>query len=141
MAIVLALVGVFSVGLGIWHIWVPRTFAFERAIGTDGNGAFDLGSIALGPWRYRRRRRDAVGLTWVMSNAASYVLVSIGVLDIAWALGSRTIPVDVGGWWVAGWWLIRALGQFAVGRRIADVGIALWFGALAVVHVAIAVSG
>ena len=132
--------GVFSIALGAAHLWVPRIFAIDRAIGLDRGGAMGLGTIAVGCWRYSRRRADAVGLAWVMSNAASYVLVSIGVVDLAWAAGSRAIPVGVGAAWIAGWWLLRAGGQFTVGQRRADFGIAAGFAGLAVGHVVVAVA-
>jgi hypothetical protein len=69
-----------------------------------------------------------------MSNAASYVLLSIGLLDLAWAAGWHWLPVVGGGLWVAGWWGIRAGGQLVVGRRRLDLAFATWFAALAVLH-------
>ena len=130
--------GVFSLALGIAHLWVPRIFALDRAIGTDGPLVPELGMLGRGTWTYRRRRSDAIGLAWVMSNAASYVLVTIGVLDLAWAAGHRAVPIGIGASWVAGWWALRAGGQFVVGRRRGDVAIAALFAALAIVHVALA---
>lgn len=130
--------GVFSVALGIAHLWVPRIFALDRAIGTDGPSVPELGMLGRGAWAYRRRRSDAIGLAWVMSNAASYVLLSIGALDLAWAAGHRAVPLGIGGLWIAGWWALRAGGQFVVGRRRGDFAIAALFAALAVVHVALA---
>jgi hypothetical protein len=130
--------GLFSLALGIVHLWVPRFFALDRAIGTDGPSGSELGSIGLGTWTYRRRRTDAIGIVWVMSNAASYVLLSVGFLDLAWAAGQRAVPLGIGGLWIAGWWILRAGGQFAVGRRRGDVAIASLFVVLAVLHVALA---
>ncbi len=57
--------GVFAVGLGVAHLWVPRIFAFGRAIGVDGSTSSSLGSIGIGRWRYERCRADALGLAWV----------------------------------------------------------------------------
>jgi hypothetical protein len=130
--------GVFSLSLGIAHLWVPRIFALDRAIGTDGSSITDLGILGRGTWTYRRRRSDAIGLAWVMSNAASYVLVSIGMVDLTWAAGHRAVPLGIGGIWIAGWWALRAGGQFVVGRRRGDVAIAALFAMLVVVHVALA---
>jgi hypothetical protein len=124
LALGTALAGLFSLGLGIVHVWVPRIFAFDRAIGHD-DAAAQLGTIDFGPWSYARRRSDARGLTWVMSNAASYVLVSIGLLDLAWVAGSRVVPVALGGAWIAGWWAMRAGGQMVVGRRVGELAAAL----------------
>jgi hypothetical protein len=127
--------GVFSVTLGVVHLWIPRIFAIDRAIGTDAatNGA--LGVIRFGGWRYARRRSDAVGLTWVMSNAASYVLITAGLVDIMWAAGARPVSIPIGAAWIAGWWGLRAAGQSALGRRSGDVALALAFVALAAWHV------
>ncbi len=111
-------------------------FAFAQAIGADDPGTpAGLGTMRLGPWRYERRRADAVGLAWVMSNAASFVLVSIGLLDLAWAFGDRTIPIALGSVWIAAWWGLRAASQFALGRRRLDVAIALAFAVPGVIHV------
>lgn len=136
LAIIVA--GAFSLALGIAHLWVPRIFALDRAIGTDGPSLPELGVLGLGPWTYRRRRSDAIGLAWVMSNAASYVLVTIGVLDLAWAAGHQAVPIGIGASWIAGWWALRAGGQVVVGRRPGDVAVAALFVALAIVHVALA---
>ena len=130
--------GMFSLALGIVHLWVPRIFALDRAIGTDGPSVAELGSLGGGAWTYRRRRSDAIGIAWVMSNAASYVLVSVGILDLAWVAGDRAVPPGIAGLWIAGWWALRAGGQFAEGRRLGDVAIAGLFTALAIVHVALA---
>lgn len=130
--------GLFSLALGIVHLWVPRTFAMDRAIGTDEPSGSELGSIGRGSWTYRRRRSDAIGIAWVMSNAASYVLLSVGLLDLAWAAGQRAVPLGIGGLWIAGWWALRAGGQFAVGHRLGDVAIAGLFAVLAILHVALA---
>lgn len=98
-----------------------------------------LGTIGLGRSRYARRRTDAVGLVWVMSNAASYVLITVGLLDLAWAGGDRRIPIDVGSSWIAGWWALRAGGQWLLGTRNVDHAIALGFAVLACVHVIAAI--
>jgi hypothetical protein len=130
--------GVFSLALGIVHLWVPRIFALDRAIGSDGPSGSELGLIGRGAWTYRRRRSEAIGIVWVMSNAASYVLLSVGILDLAWAAGHRAVPLGIGGLWIAGWWALRAGGQFTVGRRLGDVAIAVLFAVLALLHVALA---
>lgn len=132
------LAGAFSVTLGIVHIWVPRIFAFDRAIGVDGGALPTFGELRLGSLTYERRRSDLVGLAWVMSNAASYVLVTIGIIDLAWALGDRTVPLTLGGAWIAGWWVLRAIGQFALGHRSGDLGMAAIFVALAAWHLVLA---
>jgi hypothetical protein len=135
----IAVAGIFTLGLGIVHLWIPRIFRFDEAIGSDTDATLPpLGTVAAGPWRYPRRRADARGLAWVMSDAASYVLVSIGLLDLAWVGGWTVVPLAIGAWWIAGWWAIRAGSQLVIGRRRIDWLFAGWFAALAVVHVALA---
>jgi hypothetical protein len=126
--------GASSIALGIVHLWVPRIFAFDRAIGADDGSLPTIGWIRLGRWSYRRRRSDLTGLSWVMSNAASCVLVSVGIVDLAWSIGDRSIPLGIGAMWIAVWWASRAAGQFAIGRRIGDVGLAIGFITLASWH-------
>jgi hypothetical protein len=136
----LVVAGAFTIALGVVHLWIPRIFRFGAAIGRDDGALPALGDVAVGPWRYRLRRADALGLSWVMSNAASVVLVSIGLLDLAWVAGWRGIPLVLGGAWIAIWWLVRAGSQLTIGRRRLDWAFAGWFGVLALVHVVIAVS-
>jgi hypothetical protein len=132
--------GVFTAALGVVHLWIPRIFRFGPAIGRDDGTLPALGEVTVGPWRYRLRRADALGLSWVMSNAASLVLISIGLLDLAWVTGWRGIPLVIGGVWIAIWWLVRAGTQMTLGRRRLDWAVAGWFGALGLVHVAVALS-
>ena len=131
----LVIAGVFTLALGLVHLKIPRLFDFPTAIGRDGTGLPPLERRPLGPWTYQLRRQDALGLSWVMSNAASYVLLSIGAVDLSWASGWRGLPVVGGTLWIAGWWVLRAAGQFAVGRRPIDIAFVGAFAALAVVHI------
>ena len=80
--------GLFSLGIGTVHLWVPTLFRYPLAIGSDDDGP-ELGQIGFGSARYQIRRRDLVGLAWVMSNAASYVLLTVGLVDLAWSTGWR----------------------------------------------------
>lgn len=132
--------GIGTISLGIWHLGVPRWFAFRSAIATDHDGLPELPLAHVGPWTVERTRTDVLGLSWVMSNAASFVLVSVGLLDLAWAGGFDAVPLLIGALWIAMWWTIRAFGQFALGRRPRDVAAFALFGVLAVLHVAVAVS-
>jgi hypothetical protein len=129
--------GLFTVLLGLVHVAIPSILRYSEAIGVEA-GRPGLGRIALPHVAYQLHRSDLIGIAWVMSNAASYVLVTIGLVDLAWVSGWRGVPIAIGAGWIAGWWAIRAGGQLLVGRRIGDLVIAMWFGALAVVHVAIA---
>lgn len=133
--------GAWTIGLGVWHLGVPRWFAFGAAVETTaGEPPRSLGHYRLGALHYARRPADVVGLGWVMSNAASMVLITIGLVDIGWAVGDRTIPIVVGAWWVAGWWAVRAGSQLLIGRRPVDAYLIVLFVALAILHVATAVT-
>lgn len=134
LLVALAVAGVLTIGLGVWHLGVPRWFAFREALAAGPDEPPAMGTVRVGPWAYPRRRADVLGLSWVMSNAASYVLITIGVADLAWSLGDRTIPLGVGAAWIAGWWVIRAASQAAVGRRPLDGAVAVVFAALGVLH-------
>jgi hypothetical protein len=134
-----AAVGAFAIGLGVVHLAVPVIFRFPEAIGTDA-GRPSLGAIRLPLVPYRLRRSDLRGITWVMSNAASYVLVTIGIIDLAWVAGWRGVSPAIGGLWIAGWWGIRAGGQLAIGCRRLDRAVVAWFGGLAALHVVIAIA-
>jgi hypothetical protein len=133
----LLVAGTFAVGLGLVHLIIPRLFDFEHAIGVDGPGIGPLRRWTVAGRTYQVRRRDALGLSWVMSNAASYVLMSIGLIDLAWLGGWRGLPIVGGSLWIAGWWAIRSGSQLAVGRRPLDLAFVAWFGILAGLHVAI----
>lgn len=138
--ILMAGAGAFTLALGIAHLGIPRLVGYRAAIGrVEAAGLRDsLPRLGLNSFSYRLRPSDLIGLTWVMSNAASYVLITIGLLDLAWAAGWRGVPVALGATWIAGWWAVRAASQFALGRRSGDVLLAAWFAALAVVHLALA---
>lgn len=133
----LAVAGVFTVGLGVVHLVIPRLLDYPGAIGQDGPGVAPLRRLAIGRRGYQVRRADTLGIAWVMSNSASYVLLTIGVIDLAWAAGWRGLPIAPAALWIAGWWAIRSGSQLVVGRRRLDVGFAAWFAALALLHAAL----
>lgn len=124
--------GAFTLALGIAHVFFPILLDFDQAIPAQGA---DLKPFRLGPIRYSTLRQDVRGIAWIMNHAASYGLISIGVLDL---LASRWLGTSVGrllALWIAGWWAIRAGSQFYLGRRRGDYWIAGGFGLLAVIHV------
>jgi hypothetical protein len=131
--------GLFTLGLGLVHLRIPAIFRYQLAIGRDTDRG-GLGDIAAGPLHYDLRRHDLVGVAWIMSNAASYALVTIGLADLAWAAGVDVLPIRPAVVWIAGWWLIRAGGQLAIGRRTIDSLLIVWFGVLAATHLALAVA-
>lgn len=127
----LSIVGLFSLALGSVHFFFPKLLDFDAAIPKEGP---PIRLFRLGPLRYATKRSDVHGIGWVMNHAASYVLVSIGLFDLAawWWLGTtagRLLSV-----WIAVWWLIRAASQFYLGRRTGDWWIAFGFGFLAFVQ-------
>jgi hypothetical protein len=132
--LLLAVAGLFSIALGLVHVAIPRLFDLPAAIGEDGPTVQPLRRLRLAGRSYQVRRRDGVGLTWVMSNAASYVLITIGLVDLAWLAGWRGLPIAGAALWIAGWWGLRAAGQLGLGRRRLDLAFVAWFGLLATVH-------
>ncbi len=127
----LAVVGLFSLALGSVHFFFPKLLDFEHAIPKDGP---PIRPFRLGPIRVATKRSDVHGIGWVMNHAASYVLVSIGLFDLAayWWLGTtagRLLTV-----WIGVWWLIRAGSQFYLGKRRADWWIAAGFAWLGIVQ-------
>ena len=126
----LALTGVFSLTLGAVHFFFPVLLDFERAIPKEGP---PLKPFRLGLIRYNTRRSDVYGIAWVMNHATSYVLVSIGLVNLYWAItGNVSQPLAL---WIAGWWFLRAGSQLYLGRRWGDWLILAGFAALGVIHV------
>ena len=132
--------GSFTILLGLVHVAIPAILRFPEAIGMDDDLP-GLGRIRLPRGRYQLPRADLLGITWVMSDAASYVLLTIGMVNVAWAVGWRGVPLAIGAAWIAGWWAIRAGRQLLLGVRGGDLAIATWFGGLAVLHLVIAAVG
>ena len=133
-----AVAGAFTLVLGIVHVAIPVLIDAHAAVGDDRSGV-PLRRLAGGPFGYRVRRRDVLGLTWVMSNAATYVLVTFGIVDLLWFTGWRGVSL-VAAAWIGGWWAIRAGGQFALGHRAGDIVVAAWFATLALLHLAVALA-
>jgi hypothetical protein len=140
LSILVLAAGVFAIALGVVHLWIPSLLRYSDAIGDDV-GRPGLGRLHVPGIAYDLRRADLRGTVWVMSNAASYVLVTIGIVDLAWVGGWQGVPLAIGAAWIAGWWAVRSGGQLLVGRRLGDLVIAAWFAGLAVLHIAIAILG
>ena len=124
----LAVVGLFSLALGSIHFFFPKLLDFEHAIPKDGP---PIHPFRLGPLRYPTKRSDVHGIGWVMNHATSYVLVSIGLFDLAGYFWLRTGAGRLLTLWIAVWWLIRAGSQFYLGNRSGDRWIAAGFAFLA----------
>lgn len=130
-ALAFSLSGLFTVVLGAVHFFFPHLLDFERAIPKDGP---PLKPFRLWPIHYPTERSDVHGIAWVMNHAASYVLVSIGIFDLAWTQWWGSPAGRVICAWLAGWWLVRAVSQLYLGRRRGDWWILLGFAMLGIWH-------
>ncbi|CAN5481872.1 hypothetical protein BH20CHL6_BH20CHL6_03900 [soil metagenome] len=111
MSILLSAAGLFTLGLSIWHLGVPRWFDFRDAIDPEGpeRPLRPLRPLVLGPLSRPNSRGEVLGITWVMSYAASYVLISVGVADLVWATWLGTPMGRLLAVWICGWWAVRAV--------------------------------
>ena len=132
--------GIFSIGLGLWHLGVPRWFDLATAIGRDRPGQEPLRPIVAGGLHYQTTRRDALSVAWVMNAAATYVLVSIGLVSVAAPSWLGTDAGRVLAAWIAGWWTIRAVMQVPFGRRRIDFVVMSLFIGLGATYLAAAVA-
>ena len=127
----LAVAGLFTLVLGSVHVFFPQLLDFAHAIPREGP---PLKPFRLGPIRYATQRRDVHGIAWVMNHHASFVLVSIGLLDL---LGGAWLLSAAGRWlalWIAVWWFLRAASQLYLGRRRGDWLILAGFSGLGILH-------
>lgn len=127
--------GVFTVVLGAVHFFFPVLLDFEHAIPARGD---PLKPFRLGPIRYATRRSDVHGIAWVMNHAASYVLVTIGLIDLFSVSWRSTPAAPLLALWIAGWWFLRAAAQLYLGRRRGDWLILIGFAALGLLHLGVA---
>jgi hypothetical protein len=133
--IALIICGLFTLLLGLAHFFFPILLDFEQAIPKQGPL---LKPFRLGPIFYKTQRADVSGIAWVMNHAASYTLVSIGIVDL---MANYWIGTPVGrllAVWIAGWWFIRAASQLYLGQRRGDWWILIGFAWLGIVHLGVA---
>jgi hypothetical protein len=133
LAATLALTGMGTLALGAVHLVIPRLIDVERAVPSR---AAPLRPLPVIGDRYRTRREDVLGVIWVSNNAATYVLLTLGMADL---LATRWLGTDAGrllALWAVGWWVIRAGSQLAFGRRAGDWALLGLFAAAAIVHLA-----
>jgi hypothetical protein len=131
------LAGAFTLCLGGLHIFLPLLLDY-RAVVLDGDAARKPPRpFRLWPARYVVTLADRYGIIWVMNHAASYVLISIGLLDLLAAGWLRTELGRLVALWIAGWWFVRALSQLYLGRRAGDWAILAWFAALGAIHLGV----
>ncbi|MCE7987471.1 MAG: hypothetical protein DYG89_40405 [Caldilinea sp. CFX5] len=127
----LAISGLFTAALGTAHFFFPILLDFDKAIPRRGP---PLHPFKLGPIHYATQRSDVYGIAWVMNHAASYTLVSIGVVDLGSWLWLGTTTGRILAVWIAVWWFLRAASQFYLGQRRGDWWIAAGFAWLGIVH-------
>lgn len=127
--------GLATLALGVVHLILPRLYDLETAVPLDGA---PLRPLPLIGDRYATRRQDVRGIVWVSNNAASYVLLTLGILDLAATSWLATPAGRLLALWAAGWWLVRAVSQLAIGRRSGDLAFVIGFLVLGVVHLAAA---
>ena len=132
-SLLLTIAGVFTLTLGTVHFFFPILFDFKNAISKEGP---PLKPFRFWPIRYATQRSDVHGLAWVMNHAASYGLVSIGLLDLRWSAWLHQPWATLLCLWIAGWWFLRAGSQLYLGRRRGDWLILTGFAALGVLHIA-----
>lgn len=123
--------GVFGVILGAIHFFFPLLFDFRGAIPREGDA---LKPFPLLVTRYQTTRSDIYGLVWVMNSAASFAILSVGLLDLFWMVWLPSAYGALIALWVALFYLIRAASQLAMGKRLGDWLILAAFAALGLFH-------
>lgn len=130
MEILLVISGIFTLSLGIIHIFLPLIVGYKKIIYSLND---KLKSINLIFTSYKIKLSDLHGIIWIMNNHASYVLISIGLVNIffsEWLLNEGKLLCL----WIGLWWLLRSFNQFFLGKRLGDYVIILIFLTLAIIH-------
>jgi hypothetical protein len=133
---VLYCTGAFALLLGALHFFFPLWFDFRGALSQDGA---PLKPFPLIVTQYQTTRQDLRGLVWVMNHAASFAILTIGLLDVCWTLWLRS---PFGAWialWIALFWFLRAGTQLYMGKRRGDFLILAAFAAIGMIHVLVLV--
>lgn len=136
LTLLLAATGLGTLTLGALHVFIPRLIDVEHAVPPL---AAPLRPLPVLGARYRTRREDVLGVIWVSNNAATYVLLTLGITDL---LASRWLDTDPGrllALWAVGWWIVRAGSQLAFGRRAGDWAFGALFATAALIHLAAAI--
>jgi len=128
--------GAFGIILGALHFFFPLLFDFRGAIPAEGA---PLKPFPLVFTRYRTTRQDIYGLVWVMNNAASFAILSIGLLDLFWSVWLYSAYGILIALWIAAFYFVRAGSQLFVGARRGDWLIFGAFALLALVHVMVVI--
>lgn len=126
--------GVFGILLGAAHFFFPLLFDFRGAIPRAGDA---LKPFPLLLTQYRTTRTDIYGLVWVMNSAASFAILTVGLLDLFWRVWLYSAYGTLIAVWIALFYFIRAASQLAMGRRRGDWLICAAFAALGAFHLVI----
>lgn len=130
MKTLIILSGIFTFALGAIHVFLPIILKYKKVM---FNSIYEPSKLNFMFSDYKLKISDLYGIIWVMNNHASFVLLSIGALDIFlvdWLLGD-------GEWvclWISTWWILRVINQLFIGYRIGDICIMIFFFVLAVIH-------
>lgn len=135
----LGLAGIFAFVLGVLHFFLPALLDYHTTILGPARERKAPRPFRLWPTRYIATLGDRLAVIWVMNHAASYGLVSIGLVDL---FAGRWLMSATAGHllalWIAGWWLLRAVNQRYFGRRAGDWAILVGFVALSALHLWVA---
>jgi hypothetical protein len=123
--------GVFGVLLGALHFFFPLLFDFRGAIPRQGE---PLKPFPLIVTHYNTTHRDIYGLVWVMNGAASFAILTAGIVDLGWTAWLGSAYGSLIALWIAIFYFIRAGSQLAMGTRRGDRIIMGAFGALGLFH-------
>lgn len=132
----LYLCGVFGLILGALHFFFPLLFDFRGAIPLRGDA---LKPFPLLLTKYNTTRSDIYGLVWVMNGAASFAILTVGILDLNWTLWLRSPFGTLIAVWIALFYFIRAGSQLFMGTRRGDWLVLVCFAALALVHLVVTI--
>ncbi len=125
------LMGAFSVVLGITHFFMPILLDFRNAIPEEGP---PIKPFRIGSFTYRTQRSDLYGIAWVMNHCVSFVILTVGIVDLYVTKWISTPMAPIICTWIALWWFLRAACQFYLGKRRGDWAVFFWFAFLGVVH-------
>ncbi|HEY7780259.1 MAG TPA: hypothetical protein VIC85_08620 [Ktedonobacterales bacterium] len=133
----LLLAGAFTLCLGLVHVILPALLDYRAVILDRDPPRKPPRPFHLRPTRYVVSLADRYGIVWIMNHAASYGLISIGLLDLLASGWLRGDPGRLVALWIAGWWFVRAASQLYLGRRLGDWLLLAWFAGLGLIHVGV----
>ena len=127
----LFIAGLYTVGLGTVHFFLPYLLDFDHAIPAEGT---TLKPFRLFGFSYNTTRTDVRGIAWVMNHSVSFAIITIGVLDLIWPIWREQSYRPIVCFWIALLWVIRAFTQLYLGKRRGDWLILFWFLCLGALH-------